>query len=97
MMPIYEYECKKGHLTEEIFPITDFPEEITCPVCKSRSKKIISLSVRRDISGYPYVEEHLGEVPVLVESPEHRKKLMKERGLREYRSNRLKGFPGSWY
>ncbi len=96
-MPIYEYECRMQHLTEKIFKITDFPEEIKCPICMNAAQKIISSPVNRKIGGYPYVEENLGDHPILVESPEHRKKLMKEAGVSEYRSNRMRGHPGSWY
>ena len=96
-MPVYEYECRTQHVTERIFKITDFPEEISCGVCSEKARKIISVPSKRDISGYPYMEENFGDFPIEVTSPEHRKKLMKERGLREYRSPRWKGHPGAWY
>jgi len=36
-MPIYEFECKKGHLTEKIVKMGT--EGIKCPKCKLVSKE----------------------------------------------------------
>ena len=40
-MPIYEYECSCGKITEEMHKITDIPQEITCE-CGNTAKKILS-------------------------------------------------------
>ena len=35
-MPIYSYKCENENcskITEEIFPITSFPQRIVCPEC----------------------------------------------------------------
>lgn len=43
-MPIYIYECEKGHRTEEEHPITDQPEEVACAECGRPARKIIAAS-----------------------------------------------------
>lgn len=97
-MPLHDYQCRMQHTTERYFHTSDrIPKKMKCPVCKKDAVKIFSLHVNRKVSGYPYMEENFGDVPVEVTSPEHRQKLMKERGLREYRNPRWKGHPGAWY
>lgn len=39
-MPLYEFECPKGTVTERIVPVGT--ENIECPCCKSKAKKIMS-------------------------------------------------------
>lgn len=41
-MPIYEYECSKGHHYERAEGF-DAPSVQTCPTCKRRSRRVISL------------------------------------------------------
>lgn len=42
-MPIYEYICKNGHRTEEIYPtLEDSPELGDCPLCESDNVRIVS-------------------------------------------------------
>jgi len=44
-MPIYEYICKNGHRTEEIYLLrADAPVEDVCPVCHGDNVKIVSAS-----------------------------------------------------
>jgi putative FmdB family regulatory protein len=39
-MPFYEFECKKGHITEELVPMgTKFTQ---CTKCKKKARKILS-------------------------------------------------------
>ncbi len=42
-MPIYEYECPKCGVFEAMQKITDPPLK-RCPTCKSRVRKLVSLS-----------------------------------------------------
>lgn len=39
-MPVYEYECSKGTITERIVPMGT--EAISCPCCNKKAKKIVS-------------------------------------------------------
>ncbi len=39
-MPVYEFECKCGHVTEELVRMDT--KEIECPKCKKIAKKILS-------------------------------------------------------
>ena len=40
-MPIYEFECPNGTITEKFAKIGT--NEITCPTCHKKAKKVISL------------------------------------------------------
>jgi putative FmdB family regulatory protein len=39
-MPVYEFECSKGTVTERLAPVGT--ESIECPCCRKKAKKIIS-------------------------------------------------------
>ena len=93
-MPIYEYECSKcGQLYERYFSIVGKPHTIGC-LCGFRAKAIISASAnRREWS--PYLDENLGDKPVMVDGREHRKKLMKAANL-EDQYHHKRGMPGQW-
>ena len=39
-MPVYEFECAKGHITEDIVPMGI--KYTKCAKCKKRAKKILS-------------------------------------------------------
>lgn len=42
-MPLYEFECQKcGTAVEKVFKIDDCPKTVRCPVCRGRSRKVIS-------------------------------------------------------
>ncbi len=34
-MPIYEFQCSKGHVTEELFPMSLVPDSIYCKTCRA--------------------------------------------------------------
>lgn len=40
-MPVYEFECSKGTVTEQI--VSMGTKSIKCPCCSKRAKKILSL------------------------------------------------------
>ncbi len=40
-MPFYEFECPKGTVTEQLVKMGT--EEITCPDCGEKAKKIMSI------------------------------------------------------
>jgi len=39
-MPVYEFQCKCGHIAEELVRMDT--ESIECPKCHAKAKKIIS-------------------------------------------------------
>ena len=39
-MPVYEFECQQGTITEKIVPLNT--KSIKCPCCDNRAKKILS-------------------------------------------------------
>lgn len=94
-MPIYTYECDSCEReTDHIYAINDKPEFIQCPLCNGVARSIISLgSDRREWNSY--WDENLGAEPVLVESREHRRELMKKAGLRDQYYHKP-GMPGQW-
>lgn len=47
-MPIYEFKCSDGHLSERQLPMSSEQREIDCPTCGDTAKRMISApSVRR--------------------------------------------------
>ena len=42
-MPIYEYSCKAGHVTERLLSMNTAIETIACPACGKPAERIISL------------------------------------------------------
>lgn len=39
LMPLYEFRCPFGHLTEDIYPL-ECPHEIRCPVCMEVAERV---------------------------------------------------------
>ena len=39
-MPVYEFQCKCGHITEELVQMDT--QSIECPKCQEKAKKILS-------------------------------------------------------
>lgn len=39
-MPVYEFECTKGHITEELVPMGT--KHMRCAQCDQKAKKILS-------------------------------------------------------
>ena len=91
-MPIYEYECPQcSKINEHFSTIANKPDRIWCPACGvGACKPIISriASVRPDIE--PYLDENLGDMPVVVEGRKHRRELMKSQGLEEVSYDKTK-------
>lgn len=94
-MPIYSYKCTECEKEiEKIFSIDEKPGLIECPDCGWPAKSIISYTVNRK-EWNSYVDDNLGDEPVLVESREHRRELMKKAGLRDQYHHKP-GMPGQW-
>jgi putative FmdB family regulatory protein len=39
-MPVYEFQCECGHVTEELVPMDT--STVECPKCHKKAKKILS-------------------------------------------------------
>lgn len=79
-MPIYTYECEQCGKRQDAFRKID--QRYDGPECHGMMKKVISsYRVIGDLE--PYVDENMGESPVVVKSRKHREQLLKERGLYE--------------
>ena len=47
-MPIYEFKCVDGHVTDMQLPMSSETRQIDCPSCGSQARRLISApSVRR--------------------------------------------------
>ena len=84
-MPVYEFECQEcKHITEKVMDITMSDVQIAeCEKCHLEAKKVVSKPQAVEPAWKPYYDENLGDEPVLIESREHRKKLLKAKGLEE--------------
>ena len=43
-MPIYEYKCQDGHVTETMFSMSRKPSEVACTTCKAPAFSIMSVT-----------------------------------------------------
>lgn len=79
-MPLYEYACLSCERhTDAYRSVAERNDAPACPCCGGRTRKVISLS--RPIGDMaPYYDENL---EAFVKSRQHRKVLMKERGVSE--------------
>lgn len=41
-MPIYEFQCQDGHLSEHLLPISSQARNLPCTQCGSEAKRLIS-------------------------------------------------------
>ena len=93
-MPVYEFECRQSHRTEEHWDVDDRPATTLCGECGKKAKRIISQPVIQtlathmagvrgiDVAGDgSYVDHNLGPKPVVVRDLAHKNRLLKERGL----------------
>lgn len=88
-MPRYDYECSVCERLEEmIFSVAEKPDEIECVACGGTMRSVISAV--QVLGGNhpvwePYWDHNLDVEPIMVKSREHRRQLMKERGLEDGR------------
>lgn len=41
-MPMYEYQCPNGHITEKMQPIADANRPVTCEHCPTIAERVLS-------------------------------------------------------
>lgn len=58
-MPIYEFKCPNGHITEKKMSIKDNTKELPCDSCESISNRIISSSTFHFKSGGFYHTDYV--------------------------------------
>lgn len=75
-MPLYTFECKHGHVTQQYRPLSKYVERIKCPYtdassrCGARASICIS---RVQICVFkPYVEKNMTSEPIRIETKEQR-------------------------
>ena len=78
-MPLYDYECECGKITERFGKINE--TNILCECGKQANRIISRPSVICDLE--PYLEENICDKPIWIKSKKHRKQLMKENGVAE--------------
>ena len=80
-MPVYDFRCKTCNKTHEY--IAKFEERQKTCECGGEMDRLITTryAVIGDIE--PYIDEHIGEKPVVVKSRKHRQQLMRENGVYE--------------
>lgn len=88
-MPCYCYKCDAcGHTGQHLMSVSEMEGAIIeCEACKTTMRRdyhaehagLAEWSRNKGI--FPYVDENLGPDPVVVDSQQHRRRIMKERGL----------------
>jgi putative FmdB family regulatory protein len=79
-MPLYDYKCSNCGMVENVWAKINEQEKLCA--CGLWMKRVIS-ATRSTPDLQPYLDPNMGHEPVYVESRQHRKRLMKERGLAE--------------
>ncbi len=79
-MPRFDARCERCERTWEVF-LRRYRERLVCP-CGGRAWVQLGAQVAATMNTYPFVHEHLGHHPVVVESPQHYRRLLRERGFR---------------
>ena len=79
-MPIYEYRCRAcAEITDAWRSVDERDKAPPCQICGTETRKILSVS--RPIGDMaPYFDDNLESY---VKGKQHRKKLMKEKGVSE--------------
>lgn len=79
-MPLYDWDCPTCGKVENV-AAGMLERKKTCPVCASLMTRRFSFNVNISPDYEPYMDENLGPEPILVKSRQHRRELMRERGL----------------
>lgn len=81
-MPLYEYQCGDGHVTEKFFPITaeTRPQSVRCATCPRRANRVYSLA-----GVVPDFPEHFNwSFGCIVKNRAHHKALQKKHGVQDW-------------
>lgn len=81
MPPLYEYRCQNcSEITEAVRSVEDRNDAPACAHCNGETRKIISLNSKVHPDFAPYYDDNL---ETHIESKQHRKAVMKEKGVYE--------------
>lgn len=89
-MPIYDWICACGETCDTVHSMLQVGNPENHPKCGKcgvvmkrnfRAEKAGLADSSRNKGIFPYVDDAMGHDPVVVESQQHRRALMKERGL----------------
>lgn len=86
---VYEFRCQLcGHGLEISVPITEYEYSKHAPRCAHGSwnqvfNNLGLAETHRSKGIYPYTDTNMGNDPVVVDSAQHRRRLLKERGLHD--------------
>lgn len=64
-MPVYDFECPKGHEYEEALSIKDYDKPTKCPHCKAKGNKVIKARQSSPTFSdrlFPYYDKALNRV-----------------------------------
>lgn len=78
---MYEFKCRVGHVTEELFKHTERPDVVPCETCGFDARHILSLVANtpgRWGDGRGYYDSALG---THINNAQHKDKVMAEKGL----------------
>jgi len=80
---VYDYECKDCGNEFEAFNSVAGRKMSNCPKCGSVADMVFSPSASRTLffPFEPYVDEHIGDDPTLIESRAQRKEVAERNGL----------------
>lgn len=81
-MPLYEYQCGDGHVTEKFFPITaeTRPKSVRCGTCPRLAKRVYSLA-----GVVPDFPEHYNwSFGCIVKNRAHHKELQRKHNVHDW-------------
>lgn len=64
-MPLYSYECSKGHSYDAALKVEDYQKKTKCPTCKRVGKKVISIAQKEPTFSdkiFPYYDKSLNKI-----------------------------------
>jgi putative FmdB family regulatory protein len=77
LVPIYEYECKGGHLNERFAKMTDHhPLRVRCSVCGGHARRIVSHTNIQPVM-HEYLDRGMGKV---IKGRTHLREVQKQLG-----------------
>lgn len=81
LMPLYEFECPKGHVTGKVYAMNDTrPGSVSCETCGDQAHRIFGTPTVVD----DFPEHYNWSIGEIVKNRQHLRQIQKERGLQDY-------------
>ena len=80
-MPLYDFKCQSCGQKHELYAKIE-ERNATCE-CGGNMDRLITSRYYAHSDLKPYLDEHIGDKPVWVQSRKHRRQLMREHGVYE--------------